>query len=146
MGEATDVGELDEYDDYDVLDDPDLLRPAPPSWHRRTATEMIVSGVLGLDPGYSPVTAVSVSNTAAGAVVLTFGAQTKSPSIGIGPHVAAVDVSTLATGTALWKYKVSGSAVRNAATGQYPIVTNAAGARRIVFRGTASSTFFIGEP
>ena len=49
MSEATDVGELDEYDDaLDEIDDPDLLRPAPPSWHRRTATEMIVSGVLGL--------------------------------------------------------------------------------------------------
>ena len=50
MGEATDVDELDEseYDDELELDDPDLLRPAPPAWHRRTATEMIVSGVLGL--------------------------------------------------------------------------------------------------
>ena len=49
MGEATDVGELDEFDDeLDVLDDPDLLRPAPQWWHRRTATEMVVSGVLGL--------------------------------------------------------------------------------------------------
>jgi uncharacterized membrane protein len=45
MGETTDVGELDELD---VLDDPDLLRPAPQRWHRRTAIEMIVSGVLGL--------------------------------------------------------------------------------------------------
>lgn len=105
-----------------------------------------VSTVLGLDPGYSPVTAISVSASAAGAVVLTFATQTKSPTIGTGPHVGSIDVSTLPTGTALWKYKVSTSAARNAATGQFPIVTNAAGARRIVFRGTASSTFFIGEP
>jgi uncharacterized membrane protein len=56
MSEATKegsaVGEepelLDESDDLDYLDDPDLLSPAPPRWHRRTATEMIVSGVLGL--------------------------------------------------------------------------------------------------
>ena len=105
-----------------------------------------VSTVLGLDPGYSPVTAMSVSNTSTGAVVLTFGAQTKTPSVGTGPHVAAIDVSTLDSGTALWKYKVSSSAARNAATGQFPVVTNGAGARRIVFRGTTSSTFFIGEP
>jgi hypothetical protein len=105
-----------------------------------------VSSVLGLDAGYSPVTAVTASTTSTGAVALTFGTQNKSNSVGIGPHVAAIDVSTVETGTALWKYKVSANAVRNAATGQYPIVTNAAGARRIVFRGTASSTFFIGEP
>jgi hypothetical protein len=105
-----------------------------------------VSAVLGLAPGYSPVTAVSVSSTAGGAVVLTFGVQNRSASSGTGPHVGAMDVSTQSTGLALWKYRVSSSAVRNAATGQYPIVTNAAGARRIVFRGTVSSTFFVGEP
>jgi len=38
---------LDELE-YDEFDDPDLLQPASPRWHRRTATEMIVSGVLGL--------------------------------------------------------------------------------------------------
>ncbi|MFY9509689.1 MAG: hypothetical protein WAQ05_01775 [Rubrivivax sp.] len=105
-----------------------------------------VGSVLGLDPSYSPVTAVSVSSTTAGGVVLTFGAQTKAASVGIGPHVTAIDVSSSNTGTALWKYKVSNNALRNASTGQFPIVVNAAGARRVVFRGTTSSTFFIGEP
>jgi len=32
----------------DDLDDPDLLRPSTPAWRRRTATEMLVSGVLGI--------------------------------------------------------------------------------------------------
>jgi hypothetical protein len=105
-----------------------------------------VSGVLGLAPGYSPVTAMSISTGAADAVVITFGAQTNSTSIGNGPHVAAIDVSSSATGTALWSYRVSGSALRLAPTGQFPVVVNDAGARRIVFRGTTSGTFFIGEP
>ncbi len=105
-----------------------------------------IGSVLGLDPTYFPATAMTVSESSSGAVVLTTGIQTKSPSIGIGPHVAAIDVSSQDVGTELWKYKVSSSAVRNAATGQYPIVTNAAGARRVVFRGTLSSTYFIGEP
>jgi hypothetical protein len=105
-----------------------------------------IGAILGLDPSYSPVTAVSASTTATGAIVLTSGVQTKSPSIGIGPHVAAIDVSSLPSGTGLWKYKVSASQARNSATGQFPIVINSVGARRIVFRGTTSSTFFIGEP
>jgi hypothetical protein len=105
-----------------------------------------VSTVLGLDAGYSPVTALSISASPSGAVVVTFGTQNKSNSVGIGPHVAAIDVSTSATGSQLWKYRVSSNAARLAPTGQYPIVTNHAGARRVVFRGTTSSTFFIGEP
>ncbi len=56
MSEATTgahVGDSDVLDDEfdeldDELDDPDLLRPAPARWHRRTTIEMIVSGVIGL--------------------------------------------------------------------------------------------------
>ena len=56
MSEATKEGSavgdepelIDESDELEYLDDPDLLEQAPPRWHRRTATEMIVSGVLGL--------------------------------------------------------------------------------------------------
>lgn len=36
-----------DLDDSD-LDDPDLLRPSTPAWRRRTATEMLVSGVIGI--------------------------------------------------------------------------------------------------
>ena len=49
MGETTVQGDepmSDELDD--LIDDPDLLRPAPQAWRARTAIEMIVSGVLGL--------------------------------------------------------------------------------------------------
>jgi uncharacterized membrane protein len=49
------AGGIDEHDDVldeqpaDVLDDdPDLLRPASLPWRRRTAIEMIVSGLIGL--------------------------------------------------------------------------------------------------
>ncbi len=40
--------ELDEIDDHLVEDDPDLLRPAALPWRRRTAIEMVVSGLIGL--------------------------------------------------------------------------------------------------
>jgi hypothetical protein len=103
-----------------------------------------VSAVLGLTTVYSPVTAVSVSTSAAGAVVLTFGVQAKSAAE--AAYVAAVDVSSMGGASLLWKYKVATSARRNAATGQFPIVTGVAGGRRVVFRGTTGSTFFVGEP
>jgi len=39
----------DDLVDDDLVDpDPELRTPAPPSWYRRTAIEMIVSGALGL--------------------------------------------------------------------------------------------------
>ncbi len=47
MAETTVQGDepmSDELDD--LIDDPDLLRPAPQAWRARTAVEMIVSGVL----------------------------------------------------------------------------------------------------
>jgi uncharacterized membrane protein len=42
--------ELEDLDDDDlaVLDDPDLDKPAPLAWRRRTAIEMVVSGLIGL--------------------------------------------------------------------------------------------------
>ena len=39
---------LDDSHDDVLDDDPDLLRPAPLPWRRRTAIEMVVSGVIGL--------------------------------------------------------------------------------------------------
>lgn len=42
---------MDEAFDEDAelyVDDPDLRRPASRQWHRRTAVEMVISGVLGL--------------------------------------------------------------------------------------------------
>ncbi|MBO3096609.1 vitamin K epoxide reductase family protein [Cellulomonas dongxiuzhuiae] len=53
VGDDELVGVVDEHDDALAalpgdLDDPDLLRPAPLPWRRRTAIEMIVSGLIGL--------------------------------------------------------------------------------------------------
>jgi hypothetical protein len=104
-----------------------------------------ISTVMGLAPGYSSVTAVSVSSID-DELVLTFGAQTNASSGDISPYVVAIDVSSAPQGAARWKFKVSSNPKLNAATGQMPVVVNAAGSRRIVFRGTRSSTFFIGEP
>lgn len=42
------LDEIDEIDDHLVEDDPDLLRPAALAWRRRTAIEMVVSGLIGL--------------------------------------------------------------------------------------------------
>ncbi|MDQ0424326.1 vitamin K epoxide reductase family protein [Cellulomonas iranensis] len=42
------LDEIDEIDDHLVEDDPDLLRPAALPWRRRTAIEMVVSGLIGL--------------------------------------------------------------------------------------------------
>lgn len=105
-----------------------------------------VSAASGLATGYSPVTAVSMSRASNGSVVLTTGIQTKTTTTAAAPYVVSLDVSSTATGAANWKYKVSTNALRNAATGQFPVVTNAAGSNRVVFRGTVSGTFFIGEP
>ncbi len=53
-GSDLDDSDLDDsdLDDLDLdsadLDDPDLLRPSTPAWRRRTATEMLVSGAVGI--------------------------------------------------------------------------------------------------
>ena len=104
------------------------------------------STVLGTGPGYYPVTAVSVSSSANGAVVLTFGARAAGQGTATPPYLAAVDVSTAGAGSLLWKYKMAGSTAVNVPTGQFPIVIGATGARRVVLRGANSSTFFVGEP
>jgi outer membrane protein assembly factor BamB len=104
------------------------------------------STVLGAGSGYYPVTAVSVSSSATGAVVLTFGARAASPGTATPPYVAAVDVSTHSAGSLLWKFKVANSTAVNVPTGQFPVVIDSKGARRVVVRGATGSTFFVGEP
>lgn len=103
-----------------------------------------IAPLLGLPAGMSPVTAVSVAADGSGEVALLFGAQ--AANTGLGSYVGAIDVAASAGGRGLWQYKVANNAVRKAPTGQYPIMVNEAGARRIVFRGTTGDTFFIGEP
>ncbi len=106
--------------------------------------EIDVSSVAGLQAGYAVVTATSVSSSRFGGVVLSFGAQHSS---GTGPtYVIAIDASRSAQGKLAWRYKVAADPGTNAATGQFPVLINQAGARRVVFRGTRSGTFFVGEP
>ena len=105
-----------------------------------------VSTVLGVSSGYYPVTAVSTSSSASGAVVLTFGARAAGRGTATPPYVAAIDVSSVDAGSLLWKYKFANTVASNVPTGQSPIVINSAGARRVVVRGANNSTFFIGEP
>jgi outer membrane protein assembly factor BamB len=104
------------------------------------------STVLGMGAGYYPVSAVSVSSSTSGAVVLTFGARTAGSGTVTPPFVAAVDVSTTGAGSLLWKFKFANSNAGNVPTGQFPIVFGSTDARRVVVRGTNSATFFVGEP
>lgn len=110
----------------------------------RSQQTVDVAAALALPAGLSPVTAVSVHSAGDGSAALVFGAQT--PTAADGAFVGAIDVSSAAGGQGLWHYRVSENAVRKAPTGQFPVVVNALGARRIVFRGTTGDTFFIGEP
>ncbi len=110
----------------------------------RTLQTVDVAPVLALPAGISPVTAVSVLSDAGGSSTLVFGAQTQNAAD--GAFVAAVDVASSANGFGVWVYRVSENAIRKAPTGQFPVVINGNGARRIVFRGTTGDTFFIGEP
>lgn len=104
------------------------------------------STVLGMSPGYYPVSAVSVSSSASGAVVLTFGTRAAGQGTATPPYIVAVDVSTSGAGSLLWKFKVANSTAVNVPTGQAPIVIGSTGARRVVVRGANGSTFFVGEP
>ncbi|UZN04426.1 vitamin K epoxide reductase family protein [Cellulomonas sp. S1-8] len=69
---------VDEHDDAlddpgaDLIDDdPDLLRPAPLAWRRRTAIEMLVSGLIGLYTSFVlsyeaiPIAVARATNTTA---------------------------------------------------------------------------------
>lgn len=109
-----------------------------------TEQEVNFAAVLGL-AGYVSHSVMSVSSTAAGAVALTVGVNKPMPNTQPS-YVAALDVSSSPGGRLLWLRQVDSSALANTATGQFPIVVNAAGARRVVFTGTRSSTFFAGEP
>lgn len=104
------------------------------------------STVLGTSAGYYPVSAVSVSASTGGAVVLTFGARSAGRTSATPPYVAAVDVSSSTAGSLLWKFKMANSPAVNVPTGQFPIVFGSSGARRVVMRGANDSTFFVGEP
>jgi hypothetical protein len=103
-----------------------------------------VSTALGLPPGYAAQSVVTVGTSPAGAVVLTVGAYVLGKSL--PSYVAAIDVSSTPQGSALWLQQIAPNAGVNAVTGQFPIVVAPNGARRVVFSGSKSSTFFFGEP
>ncbi len=105
-----------------------------------------VSTVLGAAPGYYPVTAVSVSSTPAGGVVLTFGARTAGAGTATPPQVLAVNVSSASNGTLLSKTQLARSNSLNVPTGQFPVVLGSTGKPRVVVRGGNAGTFFVGEP
>jgi PQQ-like domain len=107
--------------------------------------EINVSGVLGVEPGYVAHSVTMLGKTAADAVVLMFGAQ-PSGTAATPTYVAAVDVSTTAAGRLLWKHQVGANKDENAAGGQFPVLVNDNGARRILFQGSKRSTFVVGEP
>ncbi|MBS0448565.1 MAG: hypothetical protein JSR59_21800 [Proteobacteria bacterium] len=104
-----------------------------------------ISAAAGLPSGYSGGSAVSVSKSAGGAVVLTLGIRPLLDAR-LANYVAALDVSSTATGSALWLYPVAATTQVNSAQGQFPIVYGGSGARRVVYTGTNTGTFFVGEP
>jgi hypothetical protein len=110
------------------------------------------SVLLGTASGgmaYIPSSAVTVSQTAAGHVVLTFGTvslfHSRAPSI-----VMAVDVSASPQGALYWNTSITdpiGSGiVNNLPGGQFPIVMSSSGKPRVAFTASRSGPFFIGEP
>lgn len=108
--------------------------------------QVVLSDVLGLDPGYRPNGPRSIYRSAAGQPVLLVGLS-HPDGIDLPTYVAAIDVGTAPTGTALWSLPllVDGEAY-TAAGRQFPVVENPAGARRVVFPGWRSGVYFIGEP
>lgn len=107
--------------------------------------EIDASTVLGVEPGYVAHSVMMLARTSADAVVMMFGAQPGGTSA-LPTYVAAVDVSTVPSGTLLWRRVVGANKDVNAAGGQFPIVVSPSGSRRIVFEGSKRSTFFVGEP
>lgn len=111
----------------------------------RLLQEINASTVLGVAPGYVAHSVVTMSTSSSGAVVAMFGAQPGGTST-LPTYLAAVDVSSTPGGSLLWRHQVGPNKDVNAAGGQFPIVVNAAGARRVVFEGSKRSAFFVGEP
>jgi hypothetical protein len=107
--------------------------------------EIDVSGVLGVEPGYVAHSVTMMAQTDEGTPVVLLGAQ-PSGSSQAPTYLAAVDVASSAGGRLLWKHQVGADKADNAAGGQFPVVTNAAGKRRILFQGSKNSMLVVGEP
>jgi hypothetical protein len=112
-----------------------------------TEQQFTVADVLGLDPTYGLTSVVTVSRSPdKDNVVLLFATQSpQRPEL--PAYLVALDVSTAPAPTRIWHYMISNRAFINGSAGaQFPIVMNEAGAKRIAFLGSKSSTFFVGEP
>jgi hypothetical protein len=103
-----------------------------------------VSDALGLPPDYAVGSVITASFSESAETVLTFGvfvpSQDDQPT-----YLTALDVSTTESGSPLWTYPVADSFAENAAVGQLPVLIDRDGARKLVFPGKASGTFFVGE-
>jgi len=105
--------------------------------------ELLLDNLFPGAPGQIINSAVTVARGPGGAVALIFA--TRVPARGAS-RVMAVDVSSTVAGSVLWSSIIAEDASINGAAGQFPIVVDTAGRRRIVFVGNNSSTFFYGEP
>jgi hypothetical protein len=107
--------------------------------------EIDVSAVLGVEPGYVAHSVTMMATTDAGAEVVIIGAQPEGNSTR-PTYVAAIDVSSDPAGRLLWRHQVGANKDENAAGGQFPILVNAQGARRILFQGSKAGALLVGEP
>lgn len=107
--------------------------------------EVDVSSVLGVEPGYVAHSVTMMATNDDGAEVVMIGAQPEGAS-SAPTYVAAIDVSSDPAGRLLWRHEVGASKDQNAAGGQFPILVNAQGARRILFQGSKTGAILVGEP
>jgi hypothetical protein len=89
---------------------------------------------------YQASSAISVSRSIGGDVILTFGATSQLSNE--PPTVMAMDVNTH---VAIWDFAIGGTP-GNSTAAQFPIVHNGQGLPRVVFPGSMRSTFFLGRP
>ena len=89
---------------------------------------------------YEASSALSVSQTLKGDVVLTLGIV--SVTVGDSAGVMAYDATAE---SALWLTLIDPNLLGNSTSAQFPILKNSAGLPRIVFPGSVSGTFFLGK-
>lgn len=111
-----------------------------------TEQQVVLSEVLGLVPGYTMHSVLSVYRSAAGQPVLVGGlAHAADPTL--PSLLAAIDVGAVPAGSALWSLVLAPDGQANsAASRQFPAVVTPGGARRIVFTGLRSGIHFVGMP
>lgn len=110
-----------------------------------TLQQVAIGAAIGRSPAYGAQSALSVYRAANNAPVLVFGAgapgEPAAPSL-----LVALDVGSAAAGLALWTFEVAPDTAQNWIAGQFPLVLDPQGRRRIVFNGVKGGTFFVGEP